>query len=104
MGENNAGGSSSLTAVQDNLDRAMNATRDEALHNIQGKTNNLQNTSTAFSRQAKMVRWQQQWQQIQCYVLVALLILWLACLIIFWDHLIKYLIVSSVAVVVSLGA
>eukprot|EP00930_Biecheleria_cincta_P043385 TRINITY_DN29799_c0_g1_i1.p1 TRINITY_DN29799_c0_g1~~TRINITY_DN29799_c0_g1_i1.p1 ORF type:complete len:166 (-),score=40.81 TRINITY_DN29799_c0_g1_i1:56-514(-) len=63
-----------MSVMQDNM-RAM-AERDSQLHGLEGKTNDLQGASKAFSSGAKRLQQHYQWQRYKMYIIIGGSVLW----------------------------
>mmetsp|Transcript_31445 Transcript_31445/g.73449 ORF Transcript_31445/g.73449 Transcript_31445/m.73449 type:complete len:141 (+) Transcript_31445:100-522(+) len=51
------------------------AERDIKLNELSDKSSTLQSTSTAFSRQARVMQWEMRWQQIRIRILMVLIVI-----------------------------
>ncbi|CAE8632049.1 unnamed protein product [Polarella glacialis] len=84
-----------MGSMRDNM--TMMAERDSRLGELEGKSNMLQGTSSAFSRQARRLRWEMKWQQFRLIALAVCLTVWVACFYFFRHQMPAYLAASGAA-------
>mmetsp|Transcript_956 Transcript_956/g.2179 ORF Transcript_956/g.2179 Transcript_956/m.2179 type:complete len:147 (-) Transcript_956:32-472(-) len=104
MGVDGEGDFNALGHAQKDIDHAMGvmrdsmamlAERDVKLHNLEDKSNSLQGSSTAFTRQAKRLRWEQRWQQYRLVAMVSSLVVWAVTFFFLRHHAPEYLAAST---------
>eukprot|EP00928_Gymnodinium_smaydae_P080708 TRINITY_DN64357_c0_g1_i1.p1 TRINITY_DN64357_c0_g1~~TRINITY_DN64357_c0_g1_i1.p1 ORF type:complete len:160 (-),score=19.96 TRINITY_DN64357_c0_g1_i1:70-495(-) len=83
-----------MAAMRGNIE--MMSSRDERLHGLENKSNTLQGTANAFTRQAKRLQWEMKWRKIRLAAAVVLLLIWAICFFIFRKSLLPFLITSGI--------
>jgi len=82
-----------LGVMRDNM--KMLAERDVKLHDLQDKSTAFQTTSERFQRHTTTLSWKTRWQQYRFYAFIGALVVWGLLLILFRQHLLAYVIISS---------